>query len=178
MPSALQNLSTVWVWFGGFFGFFLEGVGGMGGGWALEGVCLFVCLFYPYWSVFNWETSVYGNLSKVIKTKCSAEEKPTPWDTHFHREALVSWRKRNRRGFASSVAGYFAHAALFKPTGLQQSSQGFVFVYTTPSAQKKWTAHKRAGSEGASTFWRWKHWSWAALSFEHSELWNPTCYFR
>lgn len=122
-------------------------------------VCLFVCLFYPHWSAFNWETSVYGNFSKVIKMKCSAEGKPMPWASHFHREALAFWKKRNRRGFASSVAGYFAHAALFKPTGLQQSFQGFIFAYTIPSAHRKWTAHKRVGSKGASTFWRWKHWS-------------------
>lgn len=59
-----------------------------------------------------------------------------PGASHFDSEALVFWRKRNGRGFASSVARYFAHVA-FKATGLQQSSQGFVFVYTTPCAHRK-----------------------------------------
>ena len=59
-------------------------------------------------------------------------------------------RGRSGRGFASSAARHLAHAALFKPPGLQQPSRGCVFVYTPPCAHGKQTARRRAGSKGAS----------------------------
>lgn len=81
------------------------------------------------------------------KMNCSAEGEPKPSASRFDSKVLVFWRKRNGKGFASSVARYFAHVALFKPTGFQQSSQGFVFVYTTPCAHRKYTSHRTAGSK-------------------------------
>lgn len=57
--------------------------------------------------------------------------------SNLARKALVLCRGCKGRGFASSVARYFAHVMLFKPTGLQATIRGFcVCLHNSMHAQK------------------------------------------
>lgn len=98
-----------------------------------------VIVFDPHWSALNQEEkiAVCRNPNEVVQ--CSILQRE---NQHYESHLLIAkhWgfgESTMGEDLPHSVASYFAHVALLKPTGLQQGSQGFVFIYTSLCMHRK-----------------------------------------